>query len=66
MWWSGKSGTHDIWFAWGHGGQLVVIINDLNMVVVSTASVPSEVNSDAWQKTKVIMELVGKLIEQIK
>ncbi len=66
MWWSGTAGNHNIWFAWGHGGQLAVIIKDLNMVVVSTASVPPEVNEDAWHKTKVIMELVGKLIEQIK
>lgn len=63
MWWHGTSGDHDIWFAWGHGGQLVVIISDLNMVVVSSASIPPGVDNEAWQNTKKIMELVGRLIE---
>ena len=65
MWWSGISGDHNIWFAWGHGGQMVVIINDLNMVVVSTASVPPGVNTEAWQKSKQVMEIVGRLIENL-
>ncbi len=65
MWWSGISGDHNIWFAWGHGGQMVVIISDLNMVVVSTASVPPGVDKEAWQKSKQVMEIVGRLIEQL-
>ena len=66
LWWSGTCGSHQIWFAWGHGGQMVVIIPGLNMVVVTTAYYPELFDPDAWYKTKVIMELIGKLIEQIK
>jgi len=40
-----------IWFAWGHGGQMIVIMRDLNMVIVSTASLPSGVDNNAWQKS---------------
>jgi CubicO group peptidase (beta-lactamase class C family) len=62
LWWSGVSGDHPVWFAWGHGGQLVVIVRDLNMVVVTTASIPPGFGDYAWQKSKVVMELAGRLI----
>ena len=65
LWWSGTSGNHQIWFAWGHGGQMVVIIHDLNMVVVATALCPSIFDPDAWPKSKAVMELVGRLITKI-
>ena len=65
LWWSGTSGSHQIWFAWGHGGQMVVIIHDLNMVVVATAYVPGIFDPDAWPKSKAVMELVGRFITKI-
>ena len=65
LWWSGTSGSHQIWFAWGHGGQMVTIIHDLNMVVVSTASIPGLFDSNAWPKSKAILELVGRFITKI-
>jgi len=65
LWWSGTSGSHQIWFAWGHGGQMVVLIHDLNMVVVATALCPSIFDPDAWPKSKAVMELVGRLITKI-
>jgi CubicO group peptidase (beta-lactamase class C family) len=65
LWWTGTSGDHEIWFAWGHGGQMVVLIRDLNMVVVATASVPPGFDNSAWQNSKAVMELVGRFIEKI-
>lgn len=65
LWWSGTSGNHRIWFAWGHGGQMVVIIHDLKMVVVATAYVPGLFDPDAWPKSKAVMELVGRFITKI-
>lgn len=65
LWWSGTSGSHQIWFAWGHGGQMITIVHDLNMVVVATALVPGLFDPDAWPKSKAVMELVGKLIGQL-
>ena len=41
---------------------MIIIVHDLNIVVVSTASVPPGVDNDAWQKTKAVMELVGSYI----
>jgi hypothetical protein len=44
---------------------MVVIIHDLNMVVVATASVPGLFDPDAWPKSKTVMDLVGRFIKQI-
>jgi CubicO group peptidase (beta-lactamase class C family) len=65
LWWSGTSGSHQIWFAWGHGGQMIVIIHDLNMVVVATALCPYLFDPDAWPKSKAVMELVGRFIAKL-
>jgi len=37
QWWSADAGKHHINFAWGHGGQLIVLVHDLDMVIVTTA-----------------------------
>jgi CubicO group peptidase (beta-lactamase class C family) len=66
LWWSSKAGEHPFHFAWGHGGQLIVLVHDLNMVVVTSAnSLPGQFGDTAWQKTKVIMEMVGEFIASI-
>ena len=66
MWWLTKMGNHQVSFAGGHGGQLIVLVHDMNMVVVSTADyLPGLFGEEAWNKTKAVMELVGRFIEQL-
>ena len=66
LWWSSKAGGHPVKFAWGHGGQLIILVPDLNMIVVTSADhLPGQFGEEAWQKTKAIMELVGEFIEAI-
>jgi CubicO group peptidase (beta-lactamase class C family) len=36
-WWLKTSGTHDVFFAWGYGGQFVFCVPDQRLVVVFTA-----------------------------
>jgi CubicO group peptidase (beta-lactamase class C family) len=36
-WWSARAGEHHVNFAWGHGGQLIVLVDELDLVVVVTA-----------------------------
>jgi CubicO group peptidase (beta-lactamase class C family) len=37
LWWTGMLGGHRIWTAWGHGGQYIMLVQDLNMVIVTTS-----------------------------
>ncbi len=65
FWWSGVSGTHAFRYAWGHGGQMIAVIGDLNMVIVATAAPQSGFDNAAWQKEKAVLEVVGRLIASL-
>jgi CubicO group peptidase (beta-lactamase class C family) len=66
LWWSGTAGTHRFHFAWGHGGQLISILNDLNMVIVTSAEyLGGQFGQEAWQKESAVMELVGRFISTL-
>ncbi|MBB6390170.1 serine hydrolase domain-containing protein [Microbacterium thalassium] len=63
LWWSARIGDHDVNFAWGHGGQLIVLVHDLDMVVVVTADPFYETfGSESWKHEKANFELVGEFI----
>ena len=65
-WWSARAGDHDFDFAQGHGGQLIVIINEFNMVIVVTAY-PFHLkhNSESWKHEKANLNLVGEFIKSL-
>jgi CubicO group peptidase (beta-lactamase class C family) len=65
LWWTGTSGSHQIWFAWGYGGQMIAIVDALDMVVVTSASVNYTSEDEAWPKSKAILELVGRLVSDL-
>lgn len=65
-WWSATAGNHDINFAWGHGGQLIVLVEDLDLVVVTTADpFYGEHSDDSWTHEKAIMNMVGRFIKSL-
>ena len=63
QWWSAKAGDHNFDFAWGHGGQLVVLLDEFDMVIVLT-SYPYylEHNDQSWKHEKANINLVSKFI----
>ena len=67
MWWSATAGKHAVNFAWGHGGNLIVLLDDLNMVVVVTADpfYGKEEHFDSWKYEKANMELVADFISSL-
>ena len=66
FWWSARSGAHDFNFAWGHGGNLIVLVPDLDLVIVTTADNLSGVfGEEAWEKESAIIDLVTKFISRL-
>jgi CubicO group peptidase (beta-lactamase class C family) len=65
-WWSARAGGHDVNFAWGHGGQLIVLVDQFEMVVVTTAD-PfwMQHNAESWKHEKATIDLVGKFVKSL-
>ena len=65
-WWSATVGDHDFNFSWGHGGQLVILLEDLDMVIVTTAD-PffAEHSGNSWKHESAIMNMVGRFIKTL-
>lgn len=65
-WWSATAGDHSVNFAWGHGGQLIVLVDDLDMVVVVTADPFYLVNtSESWKHEKAHIQLAANFIDSL-
>lgn len=65
-WWSANAGEYRVNFAWGHGGQLIVIVDDLDLVIVTT-SYPFwlENNDQSWKNEKAILTMVSEFINSL-
>ena len=66
QWWSARAGDHNFDLAWGHGGQLIVLLDELDMIIVVT-SYPFYLQHDeqAWKHELANVNLVGKFIESL-
>ena len=64
QWWSASVGEHHIDFAWGHGGQLIILLADLDMIIVVTADpfYGKNLHWQAWKHEQANINLVGKFI----
>lgn len=66
LWWSANAGDHHFNYAWGHGGNLIVLLDELDMVIVTTANPLSGIwGQEAWDKEGAIIDLVGRFIHSI-
>ena len=65
-WWSAKAGDHRVSFAWGHGGQLIVLVDELDMVVVTTAD-PFflQHGGQSWKHEKATISLVADFVASL-
>jgi CubicO group peptidase (beta-lactamase class C family) len=66
QWWSARVGEHNFDIAWGHGGQLIVLLDGLDMVIVVTSD-PFYLQHDAeaWQHELANVNLVGEFIKSL-
>ena len=65
-WWTARAGEHTFNFAWGHGGQLIVLLDEADMVIATTAD-PffGQHDGNSWKHEKATMNLVGNFIESL-
>ncbi len=64
QWWTATTGGRTYPFAWGHGGQLIVLLEDQDMVIVATSD-PYFLQHDAesWQMEQLTFNIVGKFLQ---
>jgi CubicO group peptidase (beta-lactamase class C family) len=66
QWWSARAGEHRFNFAWGHGGQQIAVVDDLDMVVVVTADpLVGQHGGGPWGHEKANLNLVGDFISTL-
>jgi len=66
QWWSATIGDHRIDYAWGHGGNLIILLDDLDMVIVTAADPQYErPGKDAWPYEGAVLNLVGRFIRSL-
>jgi CubicO group peptidase (beta-lactamase class C family) len=65
-WWSARAGDQHVNFTWGHGGQLIVLVDAFDMVVVTTAD-PFYLQSDgqSWKHEKATISLVADFVASL-
>ena len=66
QWWPASAGDHHFNYALGHGGQLIVLLDELDMIIVTTAD-PLYVllAEEGWEYESAIVNLVGNFINSL-
>jgi CubicO group peptidase (beta-lactamase class C family) len=66
QWWSIRAGDHRYSLAWGHGGQQIAVLDELDLVVVATADPLYKQHGDApWKLEKANLNLVADFIASL-
>ncbi len=66
QWWSGRVGDHHFDYAAGHGGNYIVLLDELDMVIVTTADPMHGVfGEESWQHEGAINKLAGEFIKSL-
>jgi CubicO group peptidase (beta-lactamase class C family) len=66
QWWSARAGDRRWSFAWGHGGQQIALLEDLDMVIVVTADpLVGEHGDRPWRLERENLNLVADFIANL-
>jgi CubicO group peptidase (beta-lactamase class C family) len=66
QWWSARVGDHYVNYAAGHGGQLIVLLEEHNMTIVVTSDpFLGQHDSQAWKHEQANFNLVGEFIRSL-
>jgi len=66
QWWSVRAGDHHYNLAWGHGGQQIALLDELDMVIIVTSD-PFWLQHDdeSWKHEKANLNLVADFIASL-
>ncbi|UCF79557.1 MAG: serine hydrolase [Candidatus Eiseniibacteriota bacterium] len=66
QWWSARVGDHHFNYAAGHGGILIVLLDEFDMVIVVTSDpFLGQHDAEAWKHEQANFNLVGKFIKHL-
>jgi CubicO group peptidase (beta-lactamase class C family) len=66
QWWSARVGNRYFNYASGHGGQYIVLLDELDMIIVTTADpLHFVVGEESWRHESAVIELVGEFIKSL-
>jgi CubicO group peptidase (beta-lactamase class C family) len=66
QWWSVRAGDHRYNLAWGHGGQQIALLDELDMIIVVTADPLFGQHGDGpWRLEKANLNLVANFIASL-
>ncbi len=66
QWWSARAGDHQFNYANGHGGNQIILLDELDMVIVTSADrLFGNFGGEAWEKERAIIDMVGKFINSL-
>jgi CubicO group peptidase (beta-lactamase class C family) len=66
QWWSARVGDRYFRYAAGHGGQHIVLLDELDMIIVTAADPFWQQHDDqSWKHESAVIELVGKFINSL-
>ncbi len=65
QWWSARAGKHHFAYASGHGANYIILLDELDMIIVTTADPlhgPDLAGEGGWKYEGATNNLVGKFI----
>jgi CubicO group peptidase (beta-lactamase class C family) len=66
QWWSVRAGDHRYNLAWGHGGEQIVLLDELDMVIVVTVDpLHGQHGGGPWKLEKASLNLVADFIASL-
>jgi CubicO group peptidase (beta-lactamase class C family) len=66
QWWYSRVGEHEFWYASGHGGNYIILLPELDMVIVTTADPLHDMwDENPWKYEGAINRLVGRFIKHL-
>jgi CubicO group peptidase (beta-lactamase class C family) len=66
QWWSARAGKHHFNYAAGHGGNYIILLDELDMIIVTTADPMHGIfGGESWKHEGAINNLVGKFINSL-